>query len=120
VVGIAARPTQIVTGFANEQPNGGRRRIVRVSNTKRRIAGDMVVQRKGLAQRQGSSGFRIDVPYLDLTPAMRAEQDAAERFYLLQRHHGVLTGNEHMSREAYAVAARALVDWLIANELVPP
>jgi len=60
------------------------------------------------------------VPYLDLTPAMQDEQDAAEDFYLLRRYNGVLIGNPHMSPQGYAVAARALVDWLIANEFVPP
>jgi lysophospholipase L1-like esterase len=59
-------------------------------------------------------------PYLDLTAAVEAEQDAPERLYLLQRRNGILTGNAHMSREGHAVIARALVDWLIANELVSP
>jgi lysophospholipase L1-like esterase len=59
-------------------------------------------------------------PYLDLTAAVQAEQDAPERLYLLQRRNGVLTGNPHMSREGHAVVARALVDWLIANDFVPP
>jgi len=59
-------------------------------------------------------------PYLDLTAAVQAEQDAPERLYLLQRRNGVLTGNPHMSREDHVVVARALVDWLIANDFVPP
>jgi hypothetical protein len=58
-------------------------------------------------------------PYLDLTEAVQAEQDAPERLYLLQRRNGVLTGNPHMSREGHAVIGRALTDWLIANKLVP-
>jgi len=58
-------------------------------------------------------------PYLDLTDAMRAEPDAGERLYLLQRQNGVLNGNGHMSREGHAVVARALVDWLTASKLVP-
>ena len=59
-------------------------------------------------------------PYLDLTAAVQAEQDAPERLYLLQRRNGVLTGNPHMSREGHAIVARALVDWLITNDFVPP
>lgn len=59
-------------------------------------------------------------PYLDLTPVMRAQTDAPERLYLLQRKNGALTGNGHMSREGHAVVGRALVEWLIANKLVPP
>jgi lysophospholipase L1-like esterase len=59
-------------------------------------------------------------PYLDLTPAMRAQADAPERLYLVQQKNGVLTGNGHMSREGHAVVGRALVDWLVANKLVPP
>jgi lysophospholipase L1-like esterase len=59
-------------------------------------------------------------PYLDLTPSVQVVQDAPERLYLQQRRNGVLTGNAHMSREGHAVIAQALVDWLIANEFVPP
>jgi lysophospholipase L1-like esterase len=59
-------------------------------------------------------------PYLDLTPVIRAQTDAPERLYLLQQKNGALTGNSHMSREGHAVVGRALVEWLIANKLVPP
>jgi lysophospholipase L1-like esterase len=59
-------------------------------------------------------------PYLDLTPAMRAQPDAPERLFLVQQKSGVFTGNGHMSREGHAVVARALVDWLMENKLVPP
>ncbi len=61
------------------------------------------------------------VPYLDLTPAMRAVGDASERLFLLQRDVSGTgwTGNGHSSREGNAVIGRALSDWLIANALVP-
>jgi len=59
-------------------------------------------------------------PYLDLTPALRAQADPAERLYLLQRIDGRLTGNGHLSRAGTAVVARAVVDWLLSTKLAAP
>ena len=59
-------------------------------------------------------------PYLDLTPVMRAQPDAAERLFLLQRVDGRLEGNGHLSRAGTAAVGRAVVDWLLSARLMAP
>ncbi|MGE3147541.1 MAG: SGNH/GDSL hydrolase family protein [Pseudorhodoplanes sp.] len=62
----------------------------------------------------------MKVPYLDLTPVMRAPARSTARFYLLQRipGHGY-RGNAHMSREGHAEVGVAVADWLLEQKLLP-
>jgi lysophospholipase L1-like esterase len=60
-------------------------------------------------------------PFLDVTPFLRTDEFATEKFYLLQRDakgDGV-TGNGHLSREGGAQIGRAVARWLVAQNLVP-
>jgi hypothetical protein len=61
------------------------------------------------------------IPYLDLTPAMRAAADPAADLYLVQRDAktGSWVGNGHLSRQGNAVIGRALARWLREQNLVP-
>lgn len=60
------------------------------------------------------------VAYLDLTPIMRAQTDAAVRMFLLQRNPSGegWVGNGHSSREGNAVIGRALAQFLLDKGLV--
>jgi hypothetical protein len=60
-------------------------------------------------------------PYLDLTPALRAENLTAEMLYLLQRDpvSGEWTGNRHFSRAGNAVIGQTVAQWLLQNGLLP-
>ena len=62
-----------------------------------------------------------DTPYLDLTPALRANPDFDDRNYLVQREAAGngYTGNSHLSREGNATIGRAVSGWLVERGLVP-
>ena len=68
---------------------------------------------KGLAMETGT-------PYLNLTPILQREPDAATRLYLLQKDSrtGQLTGNGHLARAGHAAVASAVSEWLIASGLL--
>lgn len=62
------------------------------------------------------------VPYLDVSDAMRAENDPATDLYLMQRdpRTGELAGNGHLSRQGNAVIGRTLAKWLREQNLIGP